>query len=220
MHVLFFGKKGHWAIEHALRFLETMPCACTALLGKRGDPLPAWDDSLPCDLLLSFSSPWIIPARLLEQARIAALNFHPGPPEYPGIGCTNFAIYHEEERFGITCHQMHAKVDTGPIVAVRRFPLYASDSVKRLTDRCYHHMSALFVEVIGALLAGEALPTSEETWTRRPYTRKQLNALGRIEADMPAKEVERRVRAMAFPGYPGAFMEFHGIRFDARPPTE
>lgn len=204
MDVLFFGKGDHWASGLCVEFLENMKANVQAHTGTRGAPFPKIPDSAPVDLLLSFSSPWIIPVGLLQRARVAALNFHPGPPEYPGIGCTNFAIYHEETAFGVTCHHMAAKVDTGAIVAVRRFPLLASDSVKSLTDRCYHHMYALFVEVIGGALAGAPLAASDETWTRKPYTRRELDDLCRLDRDMDDAEIARRIRATTFPGYPGA----------------
>lgn len=84
--------------------------------------------------MISYLCPWILPEHLLERAKVASVNFHPGPPEYPGIGCTNFAIYNQEVIFGMTCHHMATRVDTGKIVAVRRFPLFPTDTVLSLTE--------------------------------------------------------------------------------------
>ncbi len=214
MNVLFFGKKGHWATNLCQEYLDNLGFKVETHLGKRGDKFPEGVGSLEIDVLLSFSSPWIIPSNLLEKTKIAALNFHPGPPEYPGIGCTNFAIYNDEDSFGVTCHHMQEKVDTGSIASVRRFPIFQQDSVKLLTDRCYHNMYALFVEIVGQILSGNQLTPCGETWTKKPYTRKQLNDLCRIDPCMEVKEIARRVRATSFPGYPGAFLELNGIRFD------
>ena len=30
---------------------------------------------------------------LLKKAKKSAVNFHPASPDYPGIGCNNFALY-------------------------------------------------------------------------------------------------------------------------------
>ena len=109
-------------------------------------------------MIVSYLSPWIIPASILGNASVAAVNFHPGPPKYPGIGCTNFAIYREEEIFGITCHHMHATVDTGPIIAVRRFPLLPTDSIYSLTQRCYAEILTLSYDVFSRLALGQSLP--------------------------------------------------------------
>lgn len=214
--ILFFGKKDHWATEKCLEFLKNNKVMMEAYTGCRDDRFPEDVGGFEFDLLISFSSPWVIPVYLLEKANVASLNFHPGPPDYPGIGCTNFAIYNEEKTFGVTCHHMDEKVDAGAIVEVRHFPLFETDSVKTLTDRCYHHLFALFVSVISDCIADKKLASSPETWTRKPYTRKQLNELCRIELDMEQKEIAKRVRAAAFPGHPGAFLELHGIRFQAQ----
>ena len=213
--ILFFGNKEHWATARCLKFLSNMKCDVESYLGVRGDKFPedlGWSEY---DLVISFSSPWIIPLRLLEKAFIGAINFHPGPPEYPGIGCTNFAIYDEKMVYGVTCHLMAEKVDTGPIIMVRRFPLFPNDTVKSLTDRCYYYMYAMFVDVVGIAVSEARLITSAETWKRQPYTRKQLNDLCCIELDMSPDEIRRRVRATSYPGYPGAHLELHGISFQA-----
>src|SRR4030095_109021 len=96
---------------------------------ERSQPFPQDLHNWKGDLIISYLSQWIIPQLLLEKAAVAALNFHPGPPEYPGIGCTNFAIYDNVDEFGVTCHHMAARVDTGKIIAVKRFPVYESETV-------------------------------------------------------------------------------------------
>jgi len=215
LKILFFGKKGHWATKMCLDFLYNNNVETESYIGVRGDKFPDDVGWLEFDLLISFSSPWVIPKFLLDKSKTASLNFHPGPPEYPGIGCTNFAIYNEEKVFGVTCHHMKEKVDIGKIVKVRRFPIFDDDGVKELTDRCYHHLYTLFVDVVGGFIFDGGLPTENEEWTRSPYTRQQLNELCRLDLNMNADEMRRRVRALSFPGYPGAFIELNGIRFDA-----
>lgn len=150
---------------------------------------------------------------MLARAKVAAINFHPGPPEYPGIGCTNFAIYNQESTFGITCHYMAAKVDTGEIIVVRRFPLFKTDSVYSLTQRCYAYVLTLFYEIVSSILEGNPLPKSEETWQRKPYKRKELNELCQISPNMNSEEIKKRIHATSFPGMPGAYVEIEGYKF-------
>ena len=71
------------------------------------------------DYLISYISDIIIPAKILKRTRIYNINFHPGPPNYPGIGCFNFAIYNEEKNYGCTVHLMEPSVDTGQIINVK-----------------------------------------------------------------------------------------------------
>ncbi|MFQ5346245.1 MAG: formyltransferase family protein [Rhodothalassiaceae bacterium] len=211
--ILFIGKKGDFYCERAAEFVTTHFPEHEIVLGSRGDRFPEKVNSWRGDYIISYLSPWIVPASLLERAGCASINFHPGPPEYPGVGCTNFAIYDEADRFGVTCHHMAPKVDSGEIIAVRRFPLYESDSVYTFTQRCYGYILQLFYEMMSRILAGDPLPRADETWARAPYRRAELDALCRLTPDMPADEIRRRVRAVTFPGAPGAYFEIDGMRF-------
>ncbi len=171
------------------------------------------------DYLISYISPWIISKSLLDITQIAAINFHPGPPEYPGIGCTNFALYDGAKDFGITVHHMLPKVDTGKIIMVRRFPIAENETVWTLSQKCYAHIFVAFCEMLPMFKRGEenwdCLTYSDLVWTREPYTRKQLDELCVITEDMSDEEVARRVKATTFPNMPGAYIEKGGHKFSA-----
>lgn len=160
--------------------------------------------------VISYISPWIVPPDVLANATCAAINLHPGPPEYPGIGCTNFAIYDGVKEFGITVHHMKEKVDSGDIILVERFPIFSNDSVYTLSQRCYAYIFIAFIKLLPAIIDNRPFPTSDERWQRNPYTRKQLNALCRLTSNMPREEVERRIRATTYPGMPGVCIERGG----------
>jgi methionyl-tRNA formyltransferase len=212
--VLFVSKKREDPLaQDALAFIPQHFRDAQIVLGTRGDPLPESIRGWRGDYLVSYLSPWIIPQCVLDKARVAAINFHPGPPEYPGIGCYNFAIYDRVATYGVTCHRMAAAVDTGRISAVRRFPVFPSDDVLSLAKRSSAHLLLLFYEVMSVILCGNPLPESDETWQRRPYTTPEMYDLFRITPEMPEAEVERRVKAAQYPGWPGAFVELGGQRF-------
>ena len=81
------------------------------------------------DIIISYISNWIIPEIVLQKTKRWNINFHPGPPEYPGTGCFNFAIYDSAENYGATAHIMDPLVDRGKIISVKRFPLDVHDTV-------------------------------------------------------------------------------------------
>ena len=99
MSVLFFGKQGDFHCERAAEFIETNFADATIVMGRTGEPFPRDHADWTGEYLISYLSRWIIPGALLNRASVAAINFHPGPPSYPGIGCTNFALYNEESVF-------------------------------------------------------------------------------------------------------------------------
>jgi methionyl-tRNA formyltransferase len=213
--VLFFGKKSDLYCGKAVELIEQHFDNCQVILGTRHDKWPEniianWEG----DFIISYLSPWIIPEALLVKAKQASINFHPGPPEYPGIGCTNFAIYHQETTYGVTCHHMNSRVDTGAIITVKRFSVSKDDTVYDVTQRCYAYIWSMFNEIISLILNNEPLPRLEETWQRKPYKRQEFNELCRITLDMPEEEIQRRVKAVTFPNTPGAFIEVDGEKMN------
>ncbi len=215
--LLFLGKADDPDCARALDFCRANFAPLTICLGRWGDPFPAAARTWHGDYIISYLSRWIVPPEVLERARIAAINFHPASPEYPGIGCNNFALYEGATHYGVTCHHMVPKVDSGPIIAVRRFPIYPNDDVAALLERTYSNQIALFFEIADLMAEGEPLPKSAETWTRPAFTRKQFEELFRISPDMAAEEIARRIRAVSYGAYQ-PFVEVAGHRFEYKPP--
>jgi len=174
-------------------FAEVVVCK-----GDWGQPIPEVCDRWRGDLVVSYCSRWIVPQGLLERASLAAINFHPAPPEYPGIGGLNWALYNDSESFGATCHHMVPKVDAGPIIEVRRFPIFRYDDVESLFRRTHLYLELLGLEVLNRIAKGETLPSSSESWSTRVWSRRELNELANISPDMSPEEITRRVRAYSF----------------------
>jgi methionyl-tRNA formyltransferase len=192
--VLFLGKEKDGHVAKAAAFCRLNFEHVSVYLGKWGDPFPGGPGLPAWDCIISYLSRWIVSEDLLKQAKFA-INFHPGPPEYPGYGCNNFAIYEEAKTYGVCCHYMAPRVDTGAIIATKRFPVLSTDNGGTLLVRAYDYQLVLFYEVVARIVRGEELPLSTEQWTRKPFTRKQFDKLGQITVDMTQDEVARRMRA-------------------------
>ena len=213
MNILFLGKRDDFYCERAANYLKLHMPNTTIFLGKRPEELPNEIVTWNGDGIISYLSPWIVPKWLLHRATTLAINLHPGTPEYPGIGCTNFALYDEVSEFGITCHYMLPKVDTGTIITVKRFPVYPTDSVYSLTQRCHSAILDTFYWLVDHLIQHKPLPISHEQWYRKPYKKVEFDELCRLTPNMDEVEIRRRVRATTFPGYPVPYMDIHGLRF-------
>jgi methionyl-tRNA formyltransferase len=212
--VLLFAKEKP-GLNEARVYLERNFKKVFFFQGKVGDPFPVEVHNIEADICVSYLSPWVIPPHLLNSVKTFSINFHPGPPAYPGIGCTNFAIYGAESEFGITVHHMVQKVDTGKIIRVIRFPIHENENVYSLSQRCYEFILKALFEVFEYYVVNNVLPECDETWKRMPFTRKELNALCKIDIDMNEEEIVRRIGATSYPGMPGAYVELHGIKFYA-----
>ena len=214
--ILFLGKKDDQHCEKALEFCQRNFERVKVYMGKQGDKKP--DDWLQWegDIIISYLCRWILPGEVLTKAKQCAINFHPATPDYPGIGCNNFALYHHKEVYGATCHFMLPKVDTGDIIKVARFKVMPNDDVASILSRTYDYQLVLFYDVINTLLSGEKLQPSGEQWTRKPYTRKDLIELMTITPEMDKQEIEARIRATSFGGYQPA-VHLHGYAFYFNP---
>ncbi len=129
--------------------------------------------------VISFLAGTIVPATVLSRLRITPYNIHPGSPEYPGSHPESFAIWEGAETFGVTAHEMTARVDAGPIVAVCRFPAPLNCERMTLADLAYAHAVNVF-SLVGAFCADTdaSMPhMEEERWAPHKHTNKQFQTL-------------------------------------------
>ena len=217
-----FCKTDQWSQKASVIAQHLFGSEITVMSGAAKTPIPVSEASTTSlDYLISFLSPWILPRWLLERAA-SNINFHPGSHDYPGAGCYNFALYECASQYGCVCHKMEEKVDTGKIYFERIFDVYPTDTVETLKFRTMVELLSLVQDVLKRIKNGEGLPSPSISWTRKPFRIAQLDGLGRIEPNMSPEEVRRRVRAVTYPGYPGAVIDIHGVAFRAdvpqRPP--
>jgi methionyl-tRNA formyltransferase len=195
MRILFLGKPGDPRTNTAAQALKASAADVQEYSGDWGSPFPAAD--WRGDLIISYLSRWIVPGVTLKNARLA-LNFHPAPPEYPGRGGTNFALYNGDSHFGVMCHYMASRVDSGMIIKVRRFPILDDDTVASLSERAWDSLLALFMELLPTILTGEPFHITSETWGEVKRTRADLDDLATLDASMSAEEIARRTRATTY----------------------
>lgn len=165
------------------------------------------------DIIISYISDCVLSEKILKKTRLFNINFHPGPPDYPGYGCFNFALYNKAKYYGCTAHLMNKKVDTGKIIDVRNFKIKKNESVTTLSEKTYKHMYHQFKYVINNLAKNKKIKLSNIKWARKPYKKKQLEKLCKLEFDMSKKEVENRIISTSYPNKPGVYLNFKGFKF-------
>ncbi|GAB6189626.1 hypothetical protein JCM30566_13670 [Marinitoga arctica] len=214
MKVLFLSKKNFWT-EEAKKYLinnfnyENVKIASS---NKKYQKFPKELINEKGDLLISFLSPWIIPEKVINNFK-KAINFHPGPPEYPGTGGYNFALYEESKLYGVTSHYISKEIDAGQIIKVIRFPINKNETVKSLQDRTLSYLLVLFYDIIDKIINKERLPISGEKWKKKALTKKDFEELCRIDFEMDKHEIEKRIHATKYPGRTGAYIEIEGYKF-------
>lgn len=210
--ILFLGKDNDPHCLKALEFCQTHFTNVTYFLGQWEEDFPEKIRDWAGDYLISFLSRWIVPEEVLKRATIAAINFHPAPPEYPGNKCYNFALYEQAKKYGVTCHHMTRRVDSGKIIAVKRFEIHPKETLASLITRAYDCQLDLFYEVMALLRKNEKLPLALEKWREPPFTNRDFDTLKVITPNMDKSEFERRIRATSYGKWQPS-VKIHGFKF-------
>jgi methionyl-tRNA formyltransferase len=179
----------------------------------RSDELAAAIKADPSARLLCVGSGVIVPEDLLRQLQKPAYNIHPGPPEYPGLFPSVFALYDGAKTFGVTLHEMAAVPDSGAIVAVDRFDIPGSADRLALDMRSFEGILGLVQHFAGTLVGEGALPHSGERWSGTRRTRKDFDALCELPANVSRDEFERRYRAVGEGPHHALRLTLHGHSF-------
>lgn len=182
------------------------------LLPARRSTLAALLASVDPDLVVCMGFPWKIPPDALAVPRLGWLNGHPSLlPRHRGPLPVAWAIREGDEEIGITFHRMDAELDTGPILAQRRYPLGEPQSPDTFYPEFGPTVGETLAEALERLAAGgdgtpqpdggnyESFFTAEDAW---------------LDPSRPAAEVHRLAwawrYAMALDGTRGALLELDG----------
>ncbi|PWB51062.1 MAG: methionyl-tRNA formyltransferase [Nitrosomonadales bacterium] len=148
----------------------------------------------------------ILPREVLAIPRLGCLNIHASLlPRWRGAAPIQRAILAGDSETGITIMQMDAGLDTGPMLS--RFPLAVGD--RETAQTLHDKLAALGAEAIVSTLERlrkETLPGQIQDDSQATYAAKLSKAEARLDWRLPARELERAVRAYnPFPVAQGAF---------------
>lgn len=126
------------------------------------------------DWIISFKSDLILAPSILERARNGAINFHPCPPKYRGLGGYWWALHNGDNVFGVTCHHMDRLVDHGGIIETKEFPIYREETEESLKRKAALYSLDLLNKIINDIIAEKPLTPCETEWGQHLYTSKEL----------------------------------------------
>ncbi len=160
------------------------------------------------DLVISFLFWKLIREPLISLGGIGCLNLHPAPlPDFRGVGGLNLAVLDGLREWGVSCHWVDERFDTGDLVEVERFPIDPDTATAFSLDlESQDHLLALFQRVLGRALDGDELPR-EPQGEGRYVTREELEALRVVR---PGDDLDRKLRAFWYPPWPGALVQVEG----------
>ena len=89
-----------------------------------------------CDLFISLSFNQIFKKEIINIPTLKTINCHAGKlPFYRGRNVLNWVLINDENEFGITIHFIDEGIDSGNIVAQRKFPTSWEDTGKTIYEK-------------------------------------------------------------------------------------
>jgi methionyl-tRNA formyltransferase len=171
---------------------------------RRLEPFVAELRALRPDLLLVWSYSMLLPPELIAVAPLGAVNVHGGLlPEYRGGHVMNWAIANGETETGITLARVDEGIDTGPVIAERRFAIEPEDDAASVRQKLKNAGASLLQAWWPSIVAGTA-PAIAQDESRARYYRMRTPEDGRINWSRPNAAICNLVRALVSP-WPGAF---------------
>ncbi len=150
----------------------------------------------------------ILGRELLGVPRAGAVNLHPSLlPRHRGPAPVAWTILAGDPRAGVTTMLMDERMDAGPVLLQRSFPLPPDVVCGELEDRLSRAGADLLVKTLQALRDGRVRPAPQDE-SLATYSRRIDRALRRIDWTEPSEGVRRRVHALS--PRPGALTRVRG----------
>jgi methionyl-tRNA formyltransferase len=151
--------------------------------------------------IICFRSFYIINKKLLKNTKIAAINFHAGPPEYRGTGSANYAMHENSKFYGSTAHIINEKIDNGKIISVKKFKINKKNNLEQLLKKTYNIMLKQAFYIIKKLLKNPnnlkelIMKNKKYKWSNKIKKLKHLNKFYEIKINYNKKEFDNKIRA-------------------------
>jgi methionyl-tRNA formyltransferase len=169
------------------------------------------------EYIFCFRSYFILKQNFLKKIKGTIINFHPGLPKYRGRGSVNFSLHNKEKHFGCTAHIIDSsKIDSGPIINVKKFLINKKNNVDDILKKTYSAMTSQAVHLIDYLLkkniSSLIKKNSRLKWSKKLYTTLDLENLYRLKIGLSKSEFKKIVKSTYTQRYK-PYIIYHGEKF-------
>ncbi len=170
------------------------------------------------DYIFCFRSFYILKKNILKKVKKAAINFHPGPPEYPATGCVNYAVYENSKFYGCTAHLINEKVDNGKIIDVKKFSINRKDNILKILNKTYKVMSSQAISLINQIkinpnfIENQIEKNKKIKWSNNIKKIKDLDKFYIINKNIKKKDFLNKIRATDTPKFK-PYIKLYGKKF-------
>ncbi len=175
------------------------------------------DISKKYEYLISFLNPHYIKNKVRNRIRFNSFNFHPGPPEYPGFGCYNFALLDEVNFYGSTIHLINDKFDNGKIINVKKFKIsYKKMNLERLIELTHKNIIKQAKKFIDDVIKNKIKVNHKFKWKKKAYTKKEFESAREIKLYDSKRNILKKLKAFTYKDYKSVYINLKGIKFELK----
>jgi methionyl-tRNA formyltransferase len=147
------------------------------------------------DLLIVVAYGRILPAEVLQAARLMPINLHASLlPRHRGASPIEAAILAGDATTGVTVMRMTERMDAGPILLQRELDLAPDETQRTLKDRLADLGARAMLEALDLLRCGRLTERPQDE-SRATYVKPIKKEDARIDWRADAASIERMVRA-------------------------
>jgi len=169
------------------------------------------------DYLISFLNSIYISKSVRKKIKINSFNFHPGPPEYPGFGCYNFALLDKVNFYGSTVHVINDKFDSGKIVNVKKFKIsYKKFNLEKLIRKTHENIVQQAKVFINDIQNKKLKIEGKLKWKKKSYTKKEFEIARQIKLSDSKKKILEKIKAFSYKNYESVYLNFQGYKFELK----
>lgn len=162
------------------------------------------------DLIITAAYGQILPTELLEYPTYGALNVHASLlPKYRGGAPIHHAVYHGDEKTGVTIIGMTERLDAGPMYARSEIKIQNNDDTGSLFEKLSELGREILLDMLPAFFEGDITP-HEQNEKEAIYSPAITRSQEEIKWEKNANQIERHVRALR--PEPGAYTLLTGER--------
>jgi methionyl-tRNA formyltransferase len=176
------------ALEHAIPVFQPQKIRAEENRPLIGDLNP--------DFLVVAAFGQILPAWLLQAAKVAPVNIHPSLlPKYRGAAPVTWAVLNGDAISGVTIMEMNEGLDTGPILLQKEFPVAEGMTGGELEKALSEIGATMLLETLEGICKGTIRPRAQDDAqaSAAPRISKEM---GLLDWSRVALALHNRIRAL------------------------
>lgn len=152
--------------------------------------------NLQPDLMITAAYGQFLPTKLLEAAKIAAINVHGSLlPKYRGGAPIQYSIINDDKETGVSIMYMVKKMDAGDIISQRSIPIEDTDDSGTMFKKLSLLGRDLLLETLPKLISRDVNPVAQDP-DKVVFSPNITSEQEQIDFRLPARLIDAKVRGL------------------------